>query len=216
MDIRPSLPLRSPLARLNSNRQRDQDEIDTTLFSPGGGTTTCAGSRKLRKLFERLEEDEPRNTIHIASSSTFATSSSGGADSRTNSSGSGSGSDSKTNTWENRIERKKKAVPKKIKSKSKSKSKSKLPKKRTSIGRWEIWERFEFLRGLRCHGKGHWKKIGERIPSRCVLCAVRSIVSFFIVVNVFLSSSLQIWRLLFLVAQLIISLSISLYSSFFQ
>ncbi|KAG7340172.1 Myb-like DNA-binding protein [Nitzschia inconspicua] len=38
--------------------------------------------------------------------------------------------------------------------------------KRTKIGRWEKWEQIAFLRGLREHGRGHWKTIGKRIPTR--------------------------------------------------
>ena len=33
-------------------------------------------------------------------------------------------------------------------------------------GRWEKWEHLEFLRGLRRIGRGHWKQIGETIPTR--------------------------------------------------
>lgn len=154
MDLRPSLPVRSPLARLNSNHQRQRDQNHSNrLFSPGGGRTTRAVSRKFRKLFED-HEDEPRGIIKIASSPIFATSSGD------------RGSDSRTDVGENRIvvasKPKKKAGPKNATAK---KTKSKL-KKETSVGRWEDWERFEFLRGLRLHGRGNWKKIGESIPTR--------------------------------------------------
>jgi hypothetical protein len=40
--------------------------------------------------------------------------------------------------------------------------------KRTKIGRWEKWEQITFLQGLREHGRGHWKIIAERIPTRYV------------------------------------------------
>ena len=154
MDLRPSLPFRSPLARLNSNHQRQRDQnYSNRLFSSGEGRTTRAVSRKLRRLFED-PEDELRSPIKIASSPIFATSSGD------------RGSDSRTDVGENRIvvasKPKKKAGPK---SAAFKKRKSKL-KKSTSVGRWEDWERFEFLRGLRRHGRGNWKKIGESIPTR--------------------------------------------------
>jgi hypothetical protein len=38
--------------------------------------------------------------------------------------------------------------------------------KRTTVGRWEQWEQIEFLKGLRAHGRGHWKVIAEGIPTR--------------------------------------------------
>jgi hypothetical protein len=40
--------------------------------------------------------------------------------------------------------------------------------KRTKVGRWEKWEQITFLQGLREHGRGHWKVIAERIPTRYV------------------------------------------------
>lgn len=39
-------------------------------------------------------------------------------------------------------------------------------KKRVSVGRWEKWERMAFLKGLRHHGRGHWKLISTGIPTR--------------------------------------------------
>lgn len=154
MDLRPSISLRSPLSRLNSNmqRQRDRDHIGT-LFSPGGGTTTRASSRKLRALFDDHADDDEK----AISAAVFA--SAGGDDGE---------NDSRTEAVvENPIgvasKPKKKAGRKAASAPKKAKLK---PKKRTSIGRWETWERLEFLRGLRRHGKGRWKKIGESIPTR--------------------------------------------------
>jgi hypothetical protein len=155
MDLRPSLPFRSPLARLNSNQQRQRDQNHTnTLFSPGGRRNTRAASRKLRKLFED-PEDEPRGPIKIASSTILATSSGDG------------GSDSRTDVGENRIVVASKPNHKAGLKNAATSKKIKLKlKKQTSVGRWETWERFEFLRGLRRHGRGNWKKIGESIPTR--------------------------------------------------
>jgi hypothetical protein len=39
-------------------------------------------------------------------------------------------------------------------------------KDKTKVGRWEQWERFAFLRGLRMYGRGKWKKISKLIPTR--------------------------------------------------
>ena len=156
MDLRPSRPLRSPLARLNSNqlRQRDRDHI-STLFSPGGGRTTRAASRKIRNLFEVNEDDKIASSIR---SMATATSSQGG--------GGDSGTDAVENATDVAAKPKYKTG---LKHSAVSKKKKSKVKKRTSIGRWESWERFEFLRGLRRHGRGHWKKIGESIPTRYAL-----------------------------------------------
>ena len=150
MDLRSSLPLvRSPLIRLNSNQQRQHDrkKIDVQ-FSPQGGRTTRATTRKIRKLFEDNDENK-------AASCAISTTSNG------------SGIDPSTDVNENQIDvaqgSNTEAGPKETAPPKKRKTK---PKKRTSIGRWETWEKFAFLRGLRRHGRGHWKKIGESIPTR--------------------------------------------------
>jgi hypothetical protein len=39
-------------------------------------------------------------------------------------------------------------------------------RKRVSVGRWEKFERMAFLKGLRQHGRGHWKLISTGIPTR--------------------------------------------------
>lgn len=38
--------------------------------------------------------------------------------------------------------------------------------KPVTTGRWEQHERHAFLQGLRLHGKGKWKAIGNFVPTR--------------------------------------------------
>lgn len=37
-----------------------------------------------------------------------------------------------------------------------------------NTGRWTEWEKLAFLKGLRLHGRGNWKKISSMIPTRYV------------------------------------------------
>ena len=151
MDVRPSRSHRSPLARLTGNQQnqrnRKKNDPDSMV---NGGRTTRSTSRKVRK---RLKIEEGNENLSRQNSAT-----SDDADDCV---------DSETHVFENRIrisrKEKKNAEPKLSVSSKKKKLKM---KKRTSVGRWEPWEKLEFLRGLRRHGKGHWKKIGEAIPTR--------------------------------------------------
>ena len=139
MDLRPSLPLRSPLSSLDNHQRRgNQDDIGA-LFSPGGRRTRRAASLKIRTHFE--DDEESMGASHE--------------------------NHSRTDNAENKV-----SVAHKPNAKGGSKKcppakkRKKKIKKHTVIGRWEPGERFAFLRGLRIHGKGNWKKIGESIPTR--------------------------------------------------
>eukprot|EP00536_Pseudo-nitzschia_multiseries_P019250 jgi/Psemu1/59685/gm1.59685_g len=196
-----SLPvssLRSPLARLNENR-----EDTVSQYSASGGRTTRAVSRKLRQLFDndnengisdaenegnnnccrtepnrpslnvffataenssketcstnadpgstnQIPSDPTQNDVFMMNSHTAIASTTATANATATATATTTATTTATATTTT-------TTKKKFKSK---------PTKRTSIGRWETWERFEFLRGLRKHGRGHWKKIGESIPTR--------------------------------------------------
>ena len=250
-----TLPPRSPLARLDRNRQREQQhnrdrEHMSEFFSPGGGRTTRALSRKLRELFEDNGEEHrsptkiPSQTSASCTTSAVGWSASGliakkpigttsvvdagpksekpsgndsilRADRKPKKEPSGNdtlvdagpkakkpigtesvvhadrkpkkepggtdtlvdaGHDPKkrsvTESVVHAIQKPKiKAGPKKnsavVPSNAACKKRKKAkPKKGATTGRWETWERFEFLRGLRRHGRGNWKTIGESIPTR--------------------------------------------------
>lgn len=151
MDLRSSRSLRSPLESLSSNQRnnRDRENVDP-IFSLNEGRTTRSASRKVRTLVE--SEDRNENLSCDSSSE------SNDADDR---------ADSGTEATENQVHvsrnRKNIVGAKRLVPTKKKKLKM---KNRTSIGRWERWEKFEFLRGLRRHGEGKWKKIGENIPTR--------------------------------------------------
>lgn len=159
------LSLRSPLARLNEN-----GEENVAQYSASGGRTTRAISRKLRRLFDENgsdenenENDEYKNCAENENpllDGCFATSEKNIGDDSSNR----MAYDRKKNTTTTMAQTPTTAL---TTTTTKKKTKSKATK-RTSIGRWETWERFEFLRGLRKHGKGNWKKIGESIPTRYV------------------------------------------------
>jgi len=143
MNLRPSIQFRSPLARLKTKDDEKRVNFDPDpLLSPTGGRTTRAASRKLRKLFEN----------------------SGNDDDVTEDGGRGDKNSRSNDEYEDEPETK--TISKKQRKKKETKKKD--SKKSTSIGRWEPWEHLEFLRGLRVHGRGRWKKIGEKIPTRYV------------------------------------------------
>lgn len=148
MDLRPCRSHRSPLARLTGNQQNQPNrQKNDPISTANGGRTTRSTTRKVRK---RLKIEEGNENLSRQNSAT-----SDDADDSV---------DSETHVVKNRIRiSKKKAEPKLSVPPKKKKFKM---KKRTSVGRWEPWEKLEFLRGLRRHGKGHWKKIGEAIPTR--------------------------------------------------
>ena len=188
-------PLRSPLARLDNDNQQQHS---STQFSSGGRTTRAVSRKLRcifdNGNYDNDESDSLPNNNDLSSSFTsLATVSSsnaivatahGHAHADTASASTGTGNIFAASSAR-KMEKKKATLPavtpgsiRKVANagktkptttkKCKSKSSKPKPKKHTSIGRWETWERFAFLRGLRLHGKGHWKTIGESIPTRSV------------------------------------------------
>ena len=163
MDLRPSPPHRSPLASMDDNQQNQRNQIDISFFSPGGRTTRAV-SRKLRKIFQEGDDEAAKNPRKVSSSKAFPTpiDENGG----------------KNADGIEVINRPTKSDEQETLSNVSTASKSKKLKSKTgtSVGRWETWERFEFLRGLRRHGKGRWKTIGESIPTRYVSFSINFVV----------------------------------------
>ena len=159
-----SSPLRSPLAILDDNRHQQQQQQQQSppylQFSNGAGATTRAVSRKLRRLFEY---DDKNSTPSMKSA--VANNRPDAVTDEDRDHGSTIADPSRTTTTT--ATKKKKSTKKKtvVSGRKSSKNKKQQP---TARGRWQTWERFEFLKGLRRHGRGHWKIIGESIPTRYV------------------------------------------------